>query len=172
LTDIIIDKTPRFRTGFREIAAVHGGVPSSLPPTRPWVIIFDQQTAQPLAKNAFASLPLGDVQVDRFCASDGWLGDFMAGQHFSFRMLHPERWTPIDLDEVEYFLEELEKPKLKSPTEEWKLHALRSDYDAKGILHFKCYFKSNSQLDKFVLLTWEISRKSEITLLREYSQGR
>jgi hypothetical protein len=56
------------------------------------------------------------MHVDRFYASACWLGGFMARQCFSLRVPHPERRTPINQDYAEYCLGELEKAKLKYPT--------------------------------------------------------
>jgi hypothetical protein len=74
-----------------------------------------RETVQTLAKNAFASLPVEDMQVDRFCASGCWLNGFMARPHFSLQTPHPEHWASIGQDSAECFLGGLEKVKLKYP---------------------------------------------------------
>jgi hypothetical protein len=72
-----------------------------------------RQTVPTLAKNAFASFPVGDIHVNRFCPSGCWLDGFITQQQFSFRTLHPERQTPINQNYAEYLLKELEAVKLK-----------------------------------------------------------
>jgi hypothetical protein len=67
-----------------------------------------QQTVQTLAKNAFTSLPVEDIHIDRLCASGCWLHDFMARQHFSLRAPEADRSRLYGS-----FLEALEKARLK-----------------------------------------------------------
>jgi hypothetical protein len=76
-----------------------------------------KEVAQTLARTAYASLPPGEMQRERFAASACWRDDSMDRRVFSLRTAHPERRTPIDRDSAFHFLGRLNQAKREYPPE-------------------------------------------------------
>lgn len=70
-----------------------------------------RKTIASLATNAYASLPIDEMRLERFAASSRFVDGFMKRQYITLRMPHAERRTHINPDRVADFLRTLENAK-------------------------------------------------------------
>ena len=75
-----------------------------------------------LAKNAFSSLDVSDMHVERFCASRHFISNFMDRNNFSLRRPHNEKRTSIDSNYEQEFLK--------------RFNEIWNDYPPECILNF------------------------------------
>jgi hypothetical protein len=113
-----------------------------------------RQTAQELAKDAFASLSVAEVRAHRFSASGCWLDGFVKRQEFPLRARHPEWRTSINKEDTPCFLHRLKTAKQEYPVyrifnfdqTSWKRYlGTNKVLSQKGIETVKLYLRRGGQ---------------------------